>query len=166
MKKRIGTLKGKPIVEGGGSNLIKKNEISINDIGSSSDSSNNNDDISYFGLGLASDINVKISSLFPFSKIVDFRNSPVNVEIPLISGFPDYNFFMECGGNINKNVYTNGNWISIKDYLLETIRFNIEWLKPISKEDFYRTDYTQEEARKLEQDYYNYTLQFAPSETE
>lgn len=71
---------------------------------------------------------------------------------------------MECGGNINKNVYTDGNWISIKDYLLKTIRFNIEWLKPISKEDFYRTNYTQEEASKIAEDYYNYTLQFAPSE--
>ena len=51
MKKRIGTLKGKPIVEGGGSNIIKKNEISINDIGSSD---SNDGDISYFGLNVNS----------------------------------------------------------------------------------------------------------------
>lgn len=108
-----------------------------------------------------------IAQLFPFIKIVDFKDSPVNVEFPIISGYPDNSFFMECGGNINnKSLYTNENWISIKDYLLETTGFNIEWLKPISKEDFYRTNYTQEEARKIKQDYHNYYLQFAPSETE
>lgn len=166
MKKRIGTLKGKPIVEGGGSNIIKENEININDIGSSSDS--NDDDISYFGLvGLDPVSTDKVILLFPFNKIVDFRNSPVKVELPAISGYPDYDFFVECGGNINnKSIYTNGNWISIKDYLLETMRLNVEWFKPISKEDFYRTDYTQEEARKIKQDYYDYVGQFAPSETE
>lgn len=106
-----------------------------------------------------------ILSLFPFTKIVDFRNSPVCVEFPIISGYPDYDFFAECGGNINdKSIYSEGNWFSIKDYLLKTFRLNIEWLKPISKEDFYRTDYTQEEASKIEQDYEDYLLQFAPSE--
>lgn len=96
--------------------------------------------------------------------MIDYYSNPVKVEIPAMS-FPDSNYFHEFGGNINdKQVYYNGNWISIKDYLLETMSFNVEWLKPISKEDFYRTDYTQEEARKLKQDYYDYTLQFAPSE--
>lgn len=164
MKKRIGTLKGKPIVEGGGSNIIKENEININDIGSSN---NNDNDISYFGLGLTPELNKIISPLFPFIKIVDFKDSPVNVEFPVITGYPDNGFFMECGGNIsNKSLYTNENWISIKDCLLETIGFNIEWLKPISKEDFYRTNYTREEAAKIKEEYYNHYLQNAPSKTE
>lgn len=152
------------MLRGGESNILKKNEISINDIGSSSDS--NDDDISYFGLvGLDPVNNDKVMLLFPFNKIVDFRNSPVKVVLPAISGYPDYDFFVECGGNINnKSIYTDGNWISIKDYLLETMRLNVEWLKPISKEDFYRTNYTQEEARKIKQDYDNYAKQFAPSE--
>lgn len=166
MKKRIGTLKGKPIVEGGGSNIIKENEISINDIGSSNDSSDSNDDdISYFGASFTEpSVHELLNQFFPLSKMVNYHSNPVKVEIPAIS-FPDSDYFHEFGGNINdKQAYYNGNWISIKDYLLETRSFNVEWLKPISKEDFYRTDYTQEEARKLEQDYYNYTLQFTPSE--
>ena len=40
----------------------------------------------------------------------------------------------------------------------------MEILKPISKEDFYRIDYTKEEAEKINQDYYNHYLQSAPSE--
>ena len=162
MKKRIGTLKGKPIVEGGGSNIIKKNEISIDDIGNSS-SDSNDDDISYFGSGIDEpSLNEIFRGYFPLSKIVDYRKNPVLVNIPYFS-FPDYNYLIEFGGNINaKQVYYNRNWISIKE-VIEKEGLSIEILKPISKEDFYRIDYTQEEAAKIEQDYYNHYLQNAPS---
>lgn len=167
MKKRIGTVKGKPIVEGGGSNLIKKNEISINDIGSSSDSSDSSDsDISYFGCKpYESSLHEIFRLYFPLSKVVDFRDNPVIVEIPY-TAYPENHYFMEFGGNINdKHVYYNGNWISLKEFI-EKEGLSIEVLKPISKEDFYRTNYTQEEAEKINQDYYNHYLQNAPSETE
>lgn len=35
MKKRVGSYKGKPIVEGGGENVLTKNELSINSFGGS-----------------------------------------------------------------------------------------------------------------------------------
>ena len=164
MKKRIGTIKGKPIVEGGGSNIIKKNEISINDIGSSSGSSDNNDDnIQYFRCDLGSDINRTIEWLFPFTKMVDFRTDSVLVTIP-IESWPDNHYFIEIGGNIDdKTIYFMNKWVSIKD-LLSNEGLPIEILKPISKEDFYRTDYTQEEATKINQECDNYHSQFAPSE--
>lgn len=166
MKKRIGTLKGKPIVDGGGgSNIIKKNEISINDIGSSSDSSDSNDDdISYFGLNISSpSMHEMLITILPLSKVVDYRNNPVDIEIPAIS-YPDHSWFSEFGGNMNnKCAYINGNWVSLKEFC-EFNTIPIELLKPISKEDFYRTNYTKEEAEKIAQDYYNHALQFAPSE--
>ena len=169
MKKRIGTLKGKPIVEGGGSNIIKKNEISINDIGSSSDSSDstNDDDIQYFGFSSNLDFSIYnlIFITFPLCKTVWFIRNSVEIQInnPVL-GIPESKFFIEIGGNINnKSIYTNGNWYSIKEYF-EVHELTMEILKPISKEDFYRIDYTQEEARKIAQDYYNHYLQSAPSE--
>ena len=164
MKKRIGTIKGKPIVEGGGSNIIKKNEISINDIGSSGSSDSNDDNISYFGLGVGDSINEGILMvIFPLKKGVHFISNPVNACIGIGDTF-DSSAFYEVGGNIdNKSIYSEGNWYSIKEYL-EGNGFTMEILKPISKEDFYRTDYTQEEARKIAQDYYNHYLQNAPSE--
>lgn len=171
MKKRIGTLKGKPIVEGGGSNIIKKNEVSINDIGSSSDSSNSNDDdISYFGINLNDKGDPSIYGIlmriFTLSKGVHFVSNPVKVFINGLIGTFDSNFFYEFGGNINdKSIYDNGIWYSIKEFLSKQ-DYPIEAFKPISKEDFYRTNYTQEEARKIAEDYYNYALQFAPSETQ
>lgn len=165
MKKRIGTLKGKPIVEGGGSNIIKENEININDIGSSDSSNSNDDDISYFGLKEPelnyADLFIRI---FPLSKLIDYGNNPVNIEIPAM-GTRDFSYFCEFGGNINnKQIYLNGNWVSLKE-VCEFDGIPIEILKPISKEDFYRTDYTQEEAEKIAQDYNNHYLQNAPSET-
>ena len=170
MKKRIGTIKGKPIVEGGGgSNIIKKNEISINDIGSSSDSSDstNDDDIQYFGVSsnLDSSSYDLILFTFPLRKIGWFIRNPAEIHINDPNfGTPDSQFFIEIGGNINnKSIYTNGNWYSIKEYL-EGNGLTMEILKPISKEDFYRIDYTQEEAEKIKQDYYNHYLQSAPSE--
>lgn len=162
MKKRIGTLKGKPIVEGGGSNIIKKNEININDIGNSSSDSNDGD-IQYFRCSLDSDHNHAMEGIFPFTKMVDFRIDSVFVRIP-IESWPDNRYFIEIGGNIDdKTIYIMNKWFSIKD-LLSHEGFPIEILKPISKEDFYRTDYTQEEATKINQECDNYHSQFAPSE--
>ena len=167
MKKRIGTIKGKPIVEGGGSNIIKKNEISINDIGSSGSSDSNDDNISYFGVSsnLDSPSYDLILFTFPLRKIVWFIRNPAEIGInDPIFGTPDSQFFIEIGGNINnKSIYSEGNWYSIKEYL-EGKGFTMKILKPISKEDFYRTNYTQEEASKIAQDYYNHYLQNAPSE--
>lgn len=166
MKKRIGTLKGKPIVEGGGSNIIKKNEININDIGNSSSDSNDGD-ISYFGLNVNSyEISALCVSIFPLRKIVDYRNNLVDVQIPNMS-IPDNSWFLEFGGNMNdKCAYLNGNWINLKELFESKIGVSgmpIEVFKPISKEEFYRTNYTKEEAEKIAEDYYNYALQFAPS---
>lgn len=168
MKKRIGTLKGKPIVEGGGSNIIKKNEISINDIGSSNDS--NDDNISYFGIniGINGDFYSALQTIFPLKKTVHYISNPVNVRINGSLGTYDNSALYEFGGNINeKSIYSEGIWYSIKEYFSNSDLFTvipIEVLKPISKEDFYRTNYTKEEAEKIAQDYYNYALQFAPSE--
>lgn len=164
MKKRIGTLKGKPIVEGGGSNIIKKNEISINDIGSSD---SNDDDISYFGINVDVDVNFYgiLQIIFPLKKIAHFVRNPVNVSINGNMGTYDSSALYEFGGNINdKSIYNEGIWYSIKEYLLK-LGVHIEIFKPISKEEFYRTNYTKEEAEKIAEDYYNYALQFAPSET-
>lgn len=168
MKKRIGTIKGKPIVEGGGSNIIKNNEISINDIGNSSDSGNNNDDnISYFGFSFTNPETHKLlKQFFPLSKIVSYNSNSVRVEIPATT-YPDSHYFHEFGGNINdKQAYYNGNWLSLKEFINSTYNFDIEKLKPISKEEFYRTEYTVEEAEKIRQEYYDYMSQFAPSKTE
>lgn len=149
----------------GGSNIIKKNEISINNIGSSSDS--NDDDISYFGLCIGDYTNTDFYNvlmvIFPLRKGVHFIKNPANTIIGLGDIF-DSSAFYELGGNINnKSIYQKGIWYSIKE-LLSLFGFHIEQFKPISKEDFYRTDYTKEEAKEIEQDYYNYYLQNAPSE--
>lgn len=61
-------------------------------------------------------------------------------------------------------MYINEIWFSPKDLFVEGSPFTIEMLKPISKEDFYRTDYTKEEAAKIEENYRNHYLQNAPSE--
>ena len=165
MKKRIGTLKGKPIVEGGGSNIIKENEININDIGSSSDSSDD-DDISYFGFSSTLDNNVAdaISKLFSSRKLVNFNNNPVIVDINSTQdGLSDFNSFYELGGNLNdKRIYGNGNWFNIKE-IIEGFGLSTEIFKPISKEEFYRTNYTREEAAKIKEEYKNHYLQNAPS---
>ena len=165
MKKRIGTLKGKTIVEGGGSNIIKKNEVSINDIGSSSDG--NDDDISYFGFSSNLDNNIAdaISELFSSRKLVNFNNNPIIVYINSSQdGLPDFNGFYELGGNLNdKRMYGNGNWFNIKE-VIKGLGFSTEIFKPISKEEFYRTNYTREEAAKIKEEYYNHFLQNAPSE--
>ena len=151
------------MLRGGGSNIIKKNEISINDIGSSSGSDSNDDDISYFGCSLSSDINRTIEWLFPFTKMVDFRTDSVLLTIP-IESWPDNHYFIEVGGNIDdKTIYIMNKWLSIKD-IFSNEGIPIEILKPISKEDFYRTDYTQKEATKINQEYVNHHSQFAPSE--
>lgn len=167
MKKRIGTLKGKPIVEGGGNNIIKENEININDIGSSSGSNGNDDDISYFGFNLNDKgdplIYETLMVIFTLSKGVHFVSNPAKVYINGLIGTFDSNSFYEFGGNINdKSIYDKGIWYSIKEFLSKQ-NFPIEAFKPISKEDFYRTNYTKEAAEKIAQDYYNYALQFAPS---
>lgn len=165
MKKRIGTLKGKPIVEGGGSNIIKENEININDIGSSSDS--NDDDISYFGIFTPELTMTKLLiNQFSLRKLVDYLEDTVIVSVNDDSAsIPDMYYFYEVSGNINnKTIYTDGNWIGLKDYL-EKFGLSLEIFKPISKEDFYRTNYTKEEAEKIAQEYYNHYLQNAPSET-
>lgn len=107
------------------------------------------------------------SLIFPLTKIIDFRNNLVDVQIPII-GYPDSSWFLEVGGNMNdKCVYINGNWVTLKELFENEFGSNgihIEIFKPISKEDFYRTNYTQEEAEKIAQDYYNHYLQNAPSE--
>ena len=95
--------------------------------------------------------------------MVDFRTDSVLVTIP-IESWPDNSYFIEVGGNIdNKTMYTMNKWYSIKDLFSDT-GLPIEILKPISKEDFYRTNYTQEEAIKINQECDNYHSQFAPSE--
>ena len=103
--------------------------------------------------------------IFPLSKLIYYGKNPVEIESPAM-GSRDHSYFYEFGGNINdKQIYLNGNWVSLKEFC-EFDRIPIEILKPISKEDFYRTDYTEEEAAKIEQDYYNHYLQNAPSETQ
>ena len=101
---------------------------------------------------------------FPLGKTVWFIRNPVEIHINDPNfGTPESQFFIEIGGNINnKSIYINGNWYSIKEYF-EVHELTMEILKPISKEDFYRIDYTQEEAEKIKQDYYNHYLQNAPS---
>lgn len=168
MKKRIGTLKGKPIVEGGGSNIIKENEININDIGSS----NNNDDdgIMYFGCTAYGIIDIIFSA--PIYKIIDYRTnddgSLKEVSFNAPYGIPDSSqWFSEFGVNPNiKNIYFNNKWQTIQDILQDLFNFKLEYFKPISKEEFYRTEYTVEEAEKIKQDYDDYVKQFAPSKTE
>ena len=157
------------MLRGGGSNIIKKNEISINDIGSNSGSSDsNNDDVSYFGFSSNLDINIAnaISMLFSLRKLVNFDNNPVEVLInSTLEGLPDSNGFYELGGNLkDKRMYGNGNWFNIKESI-EGFGLSTEILKPISKEDFYRTNYTKEEAAKIKEEYYNHYLQNAPSGT-
>ena len=158
------------MLRGGGSNIIKENEININDIGSSSGSDgSDDDDIQYFGFSSNLDNNIAdaISKLFSSRKLVNFNNNPVIVDINSSQdGLPDFNGFYELGGNLNdKRIYGNRNWFNIKE-TIEGLGFSTEIFKPISKEDFYRTDYTKEEAEKIQQDYRNHFLQNAPSKTE
>ena len=167
MKKRIGTLKGKPIVEGGGNNIIKENEININDIGSNSGGDSDDDGMLYFGSYIVIDMITSCSS----RKLVDYRENDdgtlQEVSINGIIGVPDTNFyFVEFGMNPNlKTIYEGNKWLSPKE-LFEKYSFKLEYFKPISKEEFYRTEYTVEEAEKIKQEYKDYTSQFFPSETE
>lgn len=164
MKKRIGTLKGKPIVEGGGgSNIIKENEISINDIGSSSNEGD--DGILYFGCS-----DNEMSEIFmltnSYRKLVEY--GAINkVSINMVDGIPDHTaYFYEFGINPNSKtmfIYSKNKWMSPKE-LLEIYGVKLEYFKPISKYEFYRTEYTVEEAKKIKEEYYNHYLQNAPSE--
>ena len=156
------------MLRGGGSNIIKENEININDIGSNSGSGDSSDDdISYFGISLgdssSSETYKILMILFPLKKGVHYANIQANVSINTGSTF-DSSCFYEFGGNINdKSIYENKIWYSIKEYLSDIYNTPIEVFKPISKEDFYRTNYTKEEAAKIEEEYYNYFSQNAPS---
>lgn len=174
MKKRIGTLKGKPIVEGGGgSNIIKENEININDIGSNK--KEEEEKVWYFRDVFIynekyNTLGNFIASIFYFDKIKEC--SPYRIEIyPLImSGTVDNIKIKEfsIGHNINNNDLfmvqkTDSEIIklSFKDHVNQSIldigfsSFNsfIKFLNkyeiPISKEEFYRTDYTDDEFDKI-----------------
>lgn len=156
------------MLRGGGSNIIKENEININDIGSSSNSGDSNDDgMLYFG----SPIHIDIFMACPYKKIVDYREKNEGtmycVSINGLIGTPDTNsYFFEFGLNPNlKTTYDENKWLSPKEFL-EKWGFKLEYFKPISKEEFYRTEYTVEEAKKIKQEYKDYTLQFLPPETE
>ena len=157
MKKRIGTLKGKPIVEGGGSNIIKKNEISINDIGSSSDSGDGNDDDGMLYFGIPWEFFTNIMGIE--NKVVNYSSNNIEVNFPIVSGTPDNYFFLQSKINSNLDYIINNNIIKASIILEHFKKY-----KPISKEEFYRTEYTVEEAKKIEQEYKDYTSQFAPSE--
>lgn len=175
MKKRIGTLKGKPIVEGGGSNIIKENEININDIGSSSGSGDSSEDdgMLYFGGTYKNFYNYLLGTA-SYLKVVDYRtNNDGSIQGTYINVFystDSSKWFFEFGINPNKkNIYFNNKWLTFIDLFQEDedISFlKLEYFKPISKEEFYRTEYTVEEADKIAQEYDDYTNQFAPSKTE
>lgn len=156
------------MLRGGGSNIIKENEININDIGSGSDSGDSGDDeMLYFGSYIFTDILTACSS----RKVVDYRENDdgtiYGVSINGLIVIPDTNFyFCEFGINPNlKTTYDENKWLSTKE-LFEKYGAKLEYFKPISKEEFYRTEYTVEEAEKIKQEYNDYSNQFAPSETE
>lgn len=103
----------------------------------------------------------KINDIFGIENKLVSYGSNIMVNFPIVGGVPDNYFFLQSKINLNLDYIINNNIIKASIILEQLKKY-----KPISKEEFYRTEYTVEEAEQIRQEYEDYTNQFAPSETE
>lgn len=109
MKKKIGTLRGKPIVEGD-SNLVKKTEINISTIGNNSNSSN--------------------SSLFKYYTItigdLDLDNETVQVMFTLLNYTPVFSVIAnnKLINSFSCETYDNGAYSDIDGHMIVSPLYN------------------------------------------
>lgn len=163
MKKKIGTLYGKPIVEGD-VNLVTTNETHINNLQSQSNKEDNK--VEYYRIYGNTDLLSMVSSTLPgLIKIVDKNKNRVNsISSSGSTSTPDSKYYIEicCNppffvfiseSNINKQLdsYIDMLLFSVvgEDYMNNEIS-NIyrKQFKPITKEEFYNTNLTSEEITK------------------